>query len=205
MVAGFTWWRHGLRPCEQLPGTRGPGFWLVQIKVFQSPFGGLSWHVLFEADPAIEFYHSLVRWEVSSRRIDPKRTNFEKFVRGGICLQLGCWRGANRRIAVNLLRDMVDEHRGLRRTSDVDQCMLYRGLLLICSWIEVMRRMPSFLEHLSESKHWLCLQTKFGLHNDWSISTSMVSPTINSHTAWQYVRFGRVRTYCNLEYNRCVL
>ena len=27
----------------------------------------------------------------------------------------------NRRIAVNLLRDMVDEYRGLRRTSDVDQ------------------------------------------------------------------------------------
>ena len=42
---GFTWWRHGLRPCEQLPGTRVPGFWLVQRKVFQSPFGSLSWHV----------------------------------------------------------------------------------------------------------------------------------------------------------------
>ena len=37
----------------------------------------------------------------------------------------------NRRIAVNILRDMVDEYRGLRRTSDVDQCMLYRGLLLM--------------------------------------------------------------------------
>ena len=37
----------------------------------------------------------------------------------------------NRRIAVNLLRGMVDEYRGLRRTSDVDQCMLYRGLLLM--------------------------------------------------------------------------
>ena len=37
----------------------------------------------------------------------------------------------NRRIAVNLLRAMVDEYRGLRRTSDVDQCMLYRGLLLM--------------------------------------------------------------------------
>ena len=37
----------------------------------------------------------------------------------------------NRRIAVNLLRAMVDEYRGLRRTSDVDQCMLYRCLLLM--------------------------------------------------------------------------
>ena len=70
---GFTWWRHGLRPCEQVPGTRVPGFWFVQRKVFQSPFGGLSWHVLFEADSSIEFYHSLVRWEVSSRLIDPKK------------------------------------------------------------------------------------------------------------------------------------
>ena len=95
---GFTWWRHGLKPCEQLPGTRVPDFWLAQRKVFRSLFGGLSWHVLFEADSDIEFYHSPVRWEVSSRLIDPKKgwqyfmssrgRTFEKFVRGEFVFSL---------------------------------------------------------------------------------------------------------------------
>ena len=126
-----------------------------------------------------------------------------KVCQGGICLQLSCWRGAKIEglpwIYCQPWSTNTGDFAGLRTWTNA--CCI--EVFCWCPWIEVMRRMPSFREPLSESKHyadWLCLQTKFGLHNDWSLLSS-IPILLDKCTVG---RFGRVRTYCNLEYNRCV-
>ena len=42
-------------------------------KYFNPHLAAFRGMYVFEADPPIEFYHSLVWWEVSSRLIDPKK------------------------------------------------------------------------------------------------------------------------------------
>ena len=109
-------------------------------KSIDSPHA-LSWHVLFEADSSIEFYHSLVRWEISSRLIYPKKGwavqcpvegELWKVCQGEFVFTLGSWRGAKIEglpwIYCEPWSTNTGDFAGLR---NVDQCMLYRGLLLM--------------------------------------------------------------------------